>query len=213
MKQARGKRPATVPRIALTGGIASGKSTVAKLFTALGARLIDTDRIARDVVVPPSTLLDQIAARFGPEVLQADGSLDRSRLRSIIFADDDARRDLDALMHPAIRAEVERLSRQMGGTYQLVAIPLLVETGTAGQYDRVLLVDADPEIQRRRLMVRDGMSEIEAGRMLAAQASRSQRLAVADDVIANEGDLASLAAQVEALHARYLALGSPAGDS
>jgi dephospho-CoA kinase len=202
-----------VPRIALTGGIASGKSTVARLFTSLGARLIDTDQVARDIVAPPSPLLERIVGRFGPAILRTDGTLDRAQLRGIIFADPAARRDLDALMHPAIRMEVERLSAQVGGPYQLVAIPLLAETGTAGQYDRVLLVDARPETQRRRLMARDGMSALEADRMLAAQATPSERRAIADDVIENDGELQSLAAQVEALHARYLALGSSMGDT
>ncbi|MET0282642.1 MAG: dephospho-CoA kinase [Steroidobacteraceae bacterium] len=205
-------RPAStfrVPRIALTGGVASGKSTVARLFTALGAKLIDTDQLARELVAPPSPLLDQIAARFGPQVLSAGGALDRARLRAIVFGDAAARRDLEALMHPAIRAEVTRLSRELGGPYQLVAIPLLVETGTAGDYDRVLLVDTDPELQRRRLMARDGLDVAAADRIMQAQATREQRRAAAHDVIRNDGDVAALASQVETLHRRYQALRSP----
>jgi len=193
-------------RIALTGGIASGKSTVARLFTTLGAKLIDTDQVARDIVVPPSPVLDRIVARFGPSVLAADGTLDRAALRRIVFQDEAARRDLEAIMHPAIRAETDRRSAEAGGPYQLIAIPLLVETGTAGQYDRVLLVDASPETQRMRLMLRDGMTAEAAGRMLAAQASREARRAIAHDIIDNDGDVAALAPQVEALHRRYLAL-------
>ena len=213
MNGARGKQGVRIPRIAITGGIASGKSTVAKLFTALGARLIDTDQIARDIVVPPSAVLQRIVARFGKEILQADGSLDRARLRGIVFADAAARRDLEHIMHPVIHAEVERLARQMGGPYQLVAIPLLVETGTQGQYDRVLLVDASTATQKGRLMLRDGLDAAAADRALVAQASREARRAAADDIIDNDADLNALAAQVERLHGRYLALRSQRGDA
>lgn len=204
-----GRKPDPVraaPRIALTGGIASGKSTVAALFIALGAELIDTDRIAREVVTPPSAVLDRIAARFGSDVLGEDGALNRSRLRGIVFDDPAARRDLESITHPAIQAETQRQSAVAGGPYQLIAIPLLVETGTAGMYDRILLVDASPEVQIRRLMLRDGVGEDGARRMLAAQVSREARLAIAHDVIVNDGELAHLAPQVEALHRRYLAL-------
>jgi dephospho-CoA kinase len=198
-----------VPRIALTGGVASGKSTVAQLFTALGAKLIDTDQIARDIVAPPSLVLDQIVARFGPVVLTTAGNLDRSRLRSIILNDATARKDLEALMHPAIRAEVARQSARLGGPYQIIAVPLLAETGTRRDYDRVLVVDTDPQRQILRLMQRDGCDENAARRMLAAQASRAERNAIADDIIENNGEIPALAAQVEALHHRYLDLRSP----
>lgn len=198
--------PGKVPRIALTGGVASGKSTVARLFQALGARLIDTDQVARDVVVPPSPVLERIVARFGADVLQPDGSLDRAALRRVVFSEAAARRDLEAIMHPAIAAETARQSAAAGGPYQLIAIPLLVETGTAGDYDRVLLVDVDPATQRARLMLRDGTTPETAARMLAAQASRDARRTVAHDIIDNDGDVAQLAPQVEALHRRYLAL-------
>ena len=213
MNRAQRQDPARVPRIALTGGIASGKTTVARLFAALGAKLIDTDQIARDVVTPPSPVLDRIVARFGPGVLLADGLLDRSRLRGIVFGDPQARRDLEAITHPAIHDEVERLCRMSGGPYQLVAIPLLVETGTADDYDRVLLVDASPEIRRRRLMLRDGVDAASAGRMIAAQATQQERRAAAHDVIENEGDMNGLAAQVQRLHGRYRALGESCGSS
>ena len=206
MGSGRQRPPQRVPRIALTGGIASGKSTVAELFVALGARLIDTDQIAREVVMPPSPVLDRIVARFGPEILTSGGALDRSRLRQVIFADPQARADLDAIIHPAIRDEVTRLSRQVGGPYQLVAVPLLVETGTHRDYDRVLLVDASPETQQHRLMVRDDIDVATANRMLQAQATREQRRAIADDMITNDGDVSALAGQVEQLHRRYLAL-------
>jgi dephospho-CoA kinase len=213
MSKARANQAARVPRIALTGGIASGKSTVAKLFAALGAQLIDTDQIARDVVAPPSPVLDRIATRFGPDILLANGSLDRAKLRRLVFADPKARADLEAITHPAIHATVERLTRQPAGPYQLIAIPLLVETGTQAQYDRVLLVDASPETQRRRLMLRDGVDAAGAAALLAAQASRDTRRAAAHDIIDHEGDVGHLAAQVEALHRRYQALRSQPGDS
>jgi dephospho-CoA kinase len=213
MSTPRGNRSARVPRIALTGGIASGKSTVAQLFAALGARLIDTDRISREVVAAPSAVLDRIVQRFGPGILLKDGSLDRAQLRNIVFTDADARRDLEAIVHPAIREEVERQCAELNGPYQLVAIPLLVETNTQQLYDRVLLVDASPETQKRRLMQRDGVGPDAAERMLAAQASREARRAVAHDIIDNDGDIKNLATQVEQLHQRYLALGSRSRDT
>ena len=203
------RHTAPVPRIALTGGVASGKSMIARLFQALGARLIDTDQIAREIVQPPSPLLDRLADRFGISILRQDGTLDRARLRHIAFTDASARTDLEALMHPAIRAEVATRSAKIGGPYQLVAVPLLLETGTRGRYDRVLVVDCDPRLQLQRLMLRDALSEPEAQRILAAQATRAARLAIADDVILNVGDVAAVASQVEALHHNYLRMARP----
>lgn len=191
-------------RVALTGGIASGKTTVAGLFAALGVPVIDTDVIAREVVAPGTPGLAAVAARFGRDILDADGRLDRARLRSLIFADEAARHDLEALLHPLIREEVARRSRTAGGDYQLIVVPLLVETGTAGEYDRVLVVDCDPALQRARLQVRDGTSPEQAEAILAAQATRERRVAAADDVIENAADLPALARRVEVLHARYL---------
>jgi dephospho-CoA kinase len=193
-----------VPRIALTGGIASGKSTVASLFQALGAQLIDTDQIARELVQPPSPVLAQLVDRFGSGILTPEGALDRAQLRHIAFTDDRARADLEALMHPAIRAEVALRSAAASGPYQLIAVPLLAETGTQDQYDRVLLVDCEPRLQLRRLMLRDGLNPADAQRIIAAQATREMRLGIAHDVIRNEGDVAALAQQVEALHLGYL---------
>jgi dephospho-CoA kinase len=195
-----------VPRIALTGGVASGKSTVARLFQALGARLIDTDQVSRDVVTAGSPALAQLVERFGPRILQDDGALDRARLRDIVFSDPAARAQLEAITHPAIRGRVAQLSAQAGGPYQIIAVPLLVETGTQRNYDRVLVVDCSPELQLQRLMVRDGLNAEQARRILEAQASRAARLAAADDVLVNESDAAALAPQVQALHLRYLQL-------
>jgi dephospho-CoA kinase len=196
-------------RVGLTGGIASGKTTVANLFAALGVPVIDSDVIARDVVAPGTALLARIRDEFGAEIIAPDGSLDRRALRARVFGDTAgataARRRLEALTHPAIRAEMEARSAGAGGPYQIHAIPLLVEGGARGQVDRVLVVDVDEATQLRRLQARDGSTLAEARAILAAQADRATRLVAADDVITNEGDLAGLAAQVERLHAAYLA--------
>jgi dephospho-CoA kinase len=193
-------------RVGLTGGIASGKTTVAKLFAALGVPVIDTDEIARAVVARGTPLLASIGERFGAAVIAPDGGLDRRALRDRVFADAQLRRELEALTHPAIRAEMEARSASAGGRYQLIVIPLLIETGAASQVNRVLVVDCAEDTQLRRLRARDGCSGEQAAAMLAAQAPRSARLAAADDVITNEGDLAALRDQVEQLHARYLEL-------
>jgi dephospho-CoA kinase len=191
-------------RIGLTGGIACGKTTVANLFAALGATIVDTDLLAREVVAPGSALLPQIAAHFGPAILAADGSLDRRELRSRVFADPAERRWLEELTHPAIRALTDERCNAAPGPYSIVAIPLLVETGAAARFDRVLVVDCEPELQLARLIARDGTTREEAQRMLAAQAPRAARLAVADEVVHNNGDMASLRDQVEKLHRQYV---------
>jgi dephospho-CoA kinase len=191
-------------RVGLTGGIACGKSTVANLFAALGVPIIDTDLLAREVVTPGSALLREITAHFGMQVLGSDGSLDRQELRARIFADPAHRQWLDALMHPAIRELTDARSEAATGPYVIVAIPLLVETGSAARFERVLVVDCDPELQIARLAARDGNSREQAERILAAQASRAERLAVAHDVIHNDGDIAALRDQVEKLHRQYL---------
>jgi dephospho-CoA kinase len=192
-------------RIGLTGGIASGKTTVSDLFASRGVPVIDSDVIARDVVAPGQPALQAIVARFGPQVLQADGSLDRRQLRTRVFADPAARRDLEAITHPAIRAEMDRRSALAGGEYQILAIPLLVEGGGRGRVARVLVVDCPESLQLQRLMARDGTGEAQARAMIAAQASREARLAVADDVIVNDGDLERLRERVGILDAQYRA--------
>ena len=191
-------------RVGLTGGIACGKSTVANLFAALGATIVDTDLLAREVVAPGSPLLPQIAAHFGQQVLQEDGTLDRAALRARVFADAAERQWLEQLTHPAIRALTDQRCESATGGYVIVAIPLLVETRGAQRFDRVLVVDCDPAVQLARLQARDGTTREQALRMLAAQASREQRLAAADDVIHNDGDIAALRDQVEKLHRSYL---------
>jgi dephospho-CoA kinase len=193
-------------RVALTGGIASGKSTVADLFAARGVPVIDTDVIAREVVEPGQPALAEIVAAFGPGVLGADGRLDRRRLREIIFAEATARRRLEAIVHPAIRAEMERQSRAAGGAYQLLVIPLLTEGGRRDHVDQVLLVDVPETVQIERLMRRDGVSHEQATASLGAQATRAARLAIADDVIENTGRAEDIEARVAELHGRYLQL-------
>ena len=192
-------------RIGLTGGIACGKTTVANLFAALGVPIVDTDLLAREVVAPGSPLLAQIAGHFGPGLIQDDGSLDRRELRARVFADPKERLWLEQLTHPAIRALTDERCDAAGGPYVIVAIPLLVETSGAARFQRVLVVDCEPELQLARLTARDGMTREEALRMLAAQAPREARLAVADDIIRNDGDIAQLRVQVEKLHRQYVA--------
>jgi dephospho-CoA kinase len=191
-------------RVGLTGGIASGKSTVTRLFAALGVPIIDSDELAREVVAPGQPLLKQIAERFGPQVIAADGSLDRKVMRDIVFADPQARVDLEALTHPAIREASNRRSASAGGPYQIHAIPLLVEKNLGSTVDRVLVVDCDEALQIRRLQARDGSTLEEAQAILAAQVPRDMRLAAAHDVISNNGDIHVLRDQVEKLHANYL---------
>jgi dephospho-CoA kinase len=191
-------------RIGLTGGIASGKTTVANLFAALGVPIVDTDALAREVLEPGTPLLAEVLAHFGAGVIGPDGALDRRALRARVFADPTERRWLEERTHPAIRALTDARCDAARGPYVIVAIPLLVETGGADRFDRVLVVDVEPAVQRARLQARDGSTLAEAERILAAQASRAARLAVANDVIRNDGDLAALRDQVEALHRRYV---------
>ena len=193
-------------RIGLTGGIASGKSTAAKFFGALGVPILDSDQIARDVVEPGQPPLERLVARFGPSILTADGHLDRPALRDIVFSDPMARADLEALTHPAIGAAMEARSAAAGGPYQVLVIPLLVEKNLSSHVDRVLVVDCDEELQVRRLRDRDGSTPEQAQAILGAQAPRAARLRAADDVITNQADMSAVQDQVAALHARYLEL-------
>ena len=194
------------PRIGLTGGIASGKTTVANLFAEFGATIIDTDVIAREVVAPGQPALVEIAAAFGTDVLLADGSLDRSALRERIFASHEDRARLEAITHPRIRVEALRQADAAGGPYQLIVVPLLVESPLRESVDRILVVDCPEEVQIERLMARDADSEAQARRILAAQSGRSERLAIADDVIRNDGSLDETRQQVAALHEIYRSL-------
>ena len=198
-------------RIGLTGGVASGKTTVSLLFGALGVPVIDADQVARDVVAPGTRLLAQVFENFGPQLQRPDGSLDRSALRRLVFADIRARRELEALLHPAIRVRTELLATQAGGRYQIHVIPLLVETHAGSQFDRILVVDCPQSLQLARLLARDGCDAQQAQAMLSSQASREARLAVADDVIVNDGEPEDLAPKVAALHQKYLTLAAAMG--
>lgn len=195
-----------VPRIGLTGGIASGKSTVAGMFAAYGVPVIDTDVIARDVVGPGSPALEEIANEFGPGVLRDDGQLDRAAMRRIAFSSDERRRRLEAIVHPRIREQTKARSAAAGGPYQLVVVPLLAESPMRHEMDRILVVDIPEAMQLERLLARDAGDRAQAERMIAAQASRDSRLAIADDVVDNSGDLSATRRQVDDLHRRYLAL-------
>ena len=197
-------------RVGLTGGIASGKSTAAKFFGALGVPIIDTDQLARDVVEPGQPPLERLVERFGAGILTEDGHLDRPALRNIVFSDPKARADLEALTHPAIGAAVEAKSTELGGIYQILVLPLLVEKNLGSQLNRVLVVDCDEELQIRRVQARDGSTLEQARAILNAQASRNSRLKAAHDVIKNEGDMSGVRDQVEKLHARYLELAQQA---
>jgi dephospho-CoA kinase len=196
--------PATRPvLIALTGGIASGKSAVADLFAQLGAPVLDTDQIARDVVEPGTPTLARLVEEFGAGILDPAGQLDRARMREQVFADSQKRRRLEAIMHPAIREELARRSQAAGGAYQIHVIPLLVEGGRSEAYDRILVVDCPEVDQVERLVARDGSSIEQAQLILAAQASREQRLAAADDVIVNTGTLDDLQRFAQTLLQNY----------
>jgi len=192
------------PTVALTGGIASGKSAVAMEFARLGVPVIDTDEIARAVVEPGQPAWQAIVDRFSQSLLDDDGSLNRKHLRERIFQNLAEKQALEAILHPVIRAEQLRRAAIAGGEYQLHVVPLLTETGNHQLYNRILLVDCPRETQLKRLLVRDHIAADLAERMIDAQASREQRLAIADDVIDNSGDPTQLASLVASLHRRYL---------
>ena len=193
--------------VGLTGGIGSGKSTVADCFAAHGVPVIDTDVIARELTAPGGAALDAIRAAFGETVMQTDGTLDRAALRRRVFTDADARRQLEGILHPRIRQVVEQTLAALAAPYVLIVIPLLVETG--GYRDllnRVLVVDCPEDLQIARVMARSGLSRDEVMAILAAQAGRAERLAVADDVLVNTASPEALRARVVALHQRYQTL-------
>jgi len=193
-------------RIGLTGGIGCGKSTVTERFRCLGAPVIDSDVIARDLVGPGSPALQEIETRFGPEMLRDDGELDRAALRDRIFADDAARRQLNAIMHPRVREAITAQAAGLEGDYCIIVIPLLVESGMTELVDRVLVVDCARETQFERLLGREGMTTDLAEAMIASQATREQRLQFADDIIDNDATIDRLETQVEALDRKYRAL-------
>ena len=193
--------------VALTGGIASGKSAVSRLFEDLGAVIVDTDVIARELVEPGKPLLNSIVSAFGQELIDAYGRLKRRKLRDIIFGNKEKRHQLEAMMHPEIAEEVSnRLSEITDAPYCILVVPLLAEKGGYKAANRVLVVDSDRETQIVRVMKRDKIDRDQAMTLLAAQATRDQRLAIADDVIRNEGSLEDLVAEVQGMHEKYLAM-------
>lgn len=192
--------------IGLTGGIASGKSTVAQRFMDLDVPVIDADVAARAVVAPGKPGFEQVISRFGPAIVAANGELDRRALRELVFSDPDSRRDLEVILHPLIRVDMDRSAAAAVGPYIVMAIPLLIEGGSRDRVDRILVVDVDEAVQLQRVMARDRCSLDEAQAILAAQAPRSARLAVADDVLSNSGTVTDLRQAVDRLHQRYLSL-------
>jgi dephospho-CoA kinase len=192
--------------VGLTGGIGSGKSTVAELFAKLDVPVIDADQASRAVVQPGEPALNAIVDQFGEEMLHPDGTLDRGRLRELIFHNETARKELEALLHPLIRAWMQQQLQELDTSYAILSIPLLVESNRTETVDRVLVVDLPEQQQIERVCRRDDINEQQAHAILASQASRQQRLAAADDVIDNSGNPEALEQQVQALHLMYLAL-------
>ncbi|MDB5971933.1 MAG: dephospho-CoA kinase [Hydrocarboniphaga sp.] len=191
--------------IGLTGGIASGKTLVADAFIALGVPVLDADQVARDVVAPGEPALTLIAEAFGAKALQADGTLDRRRMRELVFGNPAELRRLEAITHPAIRQRMRDWRDAQTAPYCMLSVAILVESaGMRELVDRVLVIDVPVETQMARLTARDQVDATLARQMIAAQASREQRLAAADDIIANDGSVAQTLAAVQALHQRYL---------
>jgi len=192
--------------IGLTGGIGSGKSTVADCFVRLGAPVIDADALARELVEPGMPALRQIAAEFGADALTADGDLDRARMRRLVFANAERRKRLEAILHPLIRQEMQRRIKKLERPYCILVIPLLLETGQSDLVQRILVVDAPETLCRQRVQERDKLTDTEISAIMDTQIAAKQRRAAADDIIVNDADLASLQEQVEKLHRHYLEL-------
>jgi len=193
--------------VGLTGGIGSGKSTVAELFVELGAVLVDTDAIAHELTGPGGAAMPALRAEFGAGIAGADGALDRNAMRQRAFADPAAREKLEAILHPMIRRLSDERCRAAGAPYVILAVPLLVESGAYRERcNRIVVVDCPESLQIQRVMARNGLSAAEVEAIMAAQASRPQRLAVADDVVLNDADLSSLRDRVRELHRKYLLL-------
>jgi dephospho-CoA kinase len=191
--------------IGLTGGIGSGKSTVADMFAARGATIVDTDLIAHSMTAPNGPAMPAIVAEFGPEFADANGAMDRARMRQLVFSDAGAKARLEAILHPRIRDAALAAGAAASGSYVIYAVPLLIESGTwRARVARLLAVDCPEQVQVARVMARNGLSEAQVRAIMAAQVSRAERLAAADDVIVNNAGIDTLAAQVDRLHALYL---------
>ena len=193
--------------VGLTGGIGSGKSAASDRFGELGARVVDTDEISRELTAPAGAAIEEIRKQFGPEFVTADGGLDRARMRRLVFADAAARRKLEAILHPLIRARTRAAIAAAAQPYVVVVVPLLLETGACAELvQRVLVVDCEEAEQVRRTMARSGLSAGEVREIMATQLPRAERLRRADDLLANDGDLPALQRRVARLHAQYLDL-------
>ena len=193
--------------VGLTGGIGSGKSAASDRFGEFGAGVVDTDEISRELTAPAGAAIEEIRKQFGPEFVTADGGLDRARMRRLVFADAAARRKLEAILHPLIRARTRAAIAAATQPYVIVVVPLLLETGACAELvQRVLVVDCEEAEQVRRTMARSGLSAGEVREIMATQLPRAERLRRADDVLANDGDLPALQRQVARLHAQYLDL-------
>jgi len=193
--------------VGLTGGIGSGKSRVADLFVELGAGLVDTDAIAHELTGPGGAAMPQLIAAFGGEVADARGALDRAAMRQRVFAKPEERQRLESILHPLIRRLADERCRSASAPYVILAVPLLIESGGYRQRcNRILVVDCPEELQIARVMARNGLTADEVRAIIAAQATRQQRLAAADDIIANDSDMATLERQVMAMHEKYLVL-------
>jgi dephospho-CoA kinase len=193
--------------VGLTGGIGSGKSVVARLFAEHGVVVIDSDEISHELTAPGGSSIELIRGEFGANMIRADGALDRDKMRRLVFADEGARKTLEAILHPLIRKESARRLRNARSAYAICVVPLLVEQGVdRSRYHRVLVIDCIESEQISRVMRRSGLPESEVRNILATQATREARLAAADDVIDNSGPLDTLARQVANLHEKYLTL-------
>ncbi|HRO57840.1 MAG TPA: dephospho-CoA kinase [Burkholderiaceae bacterium] len=197
--------------VGLTGGIGSGKSTVADLFAAHGANIVDTDAVAHALTAAGGAAIPEIRRAFGDSVIEPEGALDRAEMRKLVFADPAARQRLEAILHPMIGHCCELMIAEASGPYTIVVVPLLVESSRwRERIDRLLVVDVPVEVQIERVMKRNRFERSQVEAIMAAQATREARLAAADDVVDNSGDPASLEEPVEALHRQYLALASAA---
>ncbi|VAW58110.1 Dephospho-CoA kinase [hydrothermal vent metagenome] len=193
-------------KVALTGGIGCGKTTVCQLFSAHGVPVIDTDIIAREQVKPGQPALQMIVNYFGPDILLTDGTLNRKKLAGKTFSQPADRLKLESILHPCIRQHVQQQLSTLSSSYAIIAIPLLVETSQHTQYDRVLLVDCTEAQQIERTRSRDQRSREEIKNIINSQATREQRIGIADDILENDLDSNALASKVSALHKRYLSL-------
>lgn len=192
--------------VGLTGGIGCGKSAAADMFAALGAHVVDTDAISHELTAPGGAAMIAIGHEFGPDFVRGDGGLDRARMRGLVFSDATAKSRLEAILHPLIRARVRDAVQASTGAYVLLVVPLLLETGSyRDAIHRVLVVDCPEPLQIERTMARSRLTEDEVRRIMATQVARERRLREADDVLANDADIETLRANVEALHAQYLA--------